>query len=471
MFRKFAKSLSYLLMLASVATLVSGCSLRSTPAATTAKTFTIWAFDDEDVWKPIIKDAAKALKGYDIKYVKKKLDASYENDALNSILSGQGPDIWAMPNDWVYRHRDKLAEMPSSVIASSKIDIDHQFVPAIKTSVDFDNKIYALSPTVDTLMVYYNSKLFDAALEEFSAANRTVSADSDPVRESKRQALQRASKLLGEVPGTWNDFVETVKLITKKNGAGFDRSGLAMGTTGNVTYETDILSALDLQNGTNMLSTDLKLANFNLPQNTAAGTNDYPARRALEFYTSFSNPASANYTWDSSMPSDIEAFATSKAAMMLGPDSLSWRLSQNYPDFRFKKAALPQIGSSSDIISDYASFTAFTVPRASANSAAAWSIIYNLASGASSYDATVRVSTSLKKKDFAPTLADRLGSSNPGSFQNQTAKLWIKGRYPLDVDAIMREVIDNVVSSKLTSQASLDSAALKVTDLLKKESW
>lgn len=470
MLKNILKRSTYIVALVAVATMVSGCSLKSTPAVSTPKVFTIWSFEDEDVWKPTVANIGKDLKGYDVKYVKKTLSDIYEDEALNSILSGQGPDIWAMPNDWVYRHKDKLAPMPDSLVTSSKINLDEQYVPAIKQSVYFDNKIYGLSPAIDTLVVYYNQKLFDAALTEFSDANQIGKGDSDAVKATKKSSLQQTSKLLSGVPTLWSDFVETSKLITKKNGSNIERSGAAIGTTNNLNSPQELLYALILQNGAQMISPDLKLANFQLPQDTASGKNDFPAKRALEFYTAFANPASANYSWNSSMPNDVDAFVQGKVAMIFSFDSLYNYMAQKYPDFKFKKAALPQINTDKDTISDFGSFTTFAVPKASTNIDKAWSYISSLAKD-NSFASTARLASSVKQRDFTPVLANRQGSTNPSSFQSQTAKTWVKGRYPGNVDAIFNDAINGVVAGQFTAQAALDSAAVKVTDLLKKEGW
>ena len=224
--KKLFKNILYVFCCVAIASTVSGCSLKKASTSTTPKTFVIWSFEDEDVWTPVLKDIKKELSGYEVTYVKKTLSATYENDALNSILSGQGPDIWAMPTDWIYRHKAKLAPMPDSVVTSTKINLDDNFVSAIKDSVYFDSKIYGLSPTVNTLSVYYNAKLFDAALDEFQTANAINSKDSDAVKASKKTGLARANELLSGVPPLWTDFVEASKLITKKNGDTIDRKSV-----------------------------------------------------------------------------------------------------------------------------------------------------------------------------------------------------------------------------------------------------
>lgn len=459
--KRYIKILSGVLVLILATTLISGCSTRGT---STTKTFIIWGFDDEDVWKPVIKDAQKeVLKNYEVKYVKKTLNDSYENDSLNSILSGQGPDVWAIPNDWVYRHKDQLTPMPDSLISSTKLNLDDQFVPAIKQSGYFDNKLYALSPTVDTLMVYYNEKIPQTALEEF---NNTYRGDAN------LDLRKNASKLLSQIPTTWSDFTEAAKLMDIKNGNGFSRSGVAMGTSNNINDSQNILYALMLQNGTKMISDDYSLATFNLPQSTAANSGEVPAKKALEFYNSFANSGSPSYSWNSSMANNVEAFVNGQVGMIFGFESLSNHLDQVYPGFKYKKAPLPQIGTANDVAVDYASYITFAVPKLSSNSAEAWQTINLLSTtDASSYASTIRISQSVKKKDFKASLKDRESENNPGKLQTQTAQTWVKGRYPSEADSAIRTAIDNVVIGKQDAQSALDLAASTITTLLRKGTW
>jgi len=57
-------------------------------------------------------------------------------------------------------------------------------------------------------------------------------------------------------------------------------------------------SLLMLQNQTKMISEDLGQASFNLPTKDSSGKDIYPGTKALDFYTSYSNPSSPNYTWN-----------------------------------------------------------------------------------------------------------------------------------------------------------------------------
>jgi ABC-type glycerol-3-phosphate transport system substrate-binding protein len=453
---KLFKSIALIVLFVFVAVATSGCSLFGGNKQVAPKVIIIWGFDDEDVWKPYIKDLSGTVKGYEIKYVKKTLDSNYENDALNSMLSGQGPDVWTIPNDWVYRHKDKLAVMPEAL--SKEMNIDEQFVPMIKESGVIDGKIYSLSPTVDTLMIYYNPSIVETVLNELSAQGDDSEFDV-------------AQEIFSQPSATWTQLIDKIKILTKKEGNEIIRAGAAIGTSNNVTESEKILYALLLQNEVTTTSEKIDLATFNLPSSTAAGTSETPGKKALDFYKSFSDPGSVNYTWNKSMPNDIDAFLSGKAAMIFGRESLSRHIAQIKPDFEFQKSPFPQIGTNYSTVIDYGYSNFFVVPLISKYPEQAWQIISFLSSDmSSSYSTTTGVASSEKMGDFVPSVI-REGGESLTTTQAQTAHTWIKGRYPNTVDLIFREVINNVSTQGQDTQTALDLAAAKVTDLLRKDSW
>lgn len=448
------KKISLALSILILATLVSGCSLRSTTTSA-PKRIVIWGFDDPDVWKPVIKEAQKSASGFDIQYVQKTYDANYETDSLNSILAGQGPDVWALPSDSVYRHKDQLAPMPDNL--AKNINLNDDFVPAIKQTGYFDNKLFALSPVVDTLMLFYNTKLLDTIQEEYSS-NKSLSSED-------RRTI--SASLSASAFPTWTKLVETTKLATKRNGNAIVRSGIALGASNNVSRADDILYALMLQNGTKMTSDAIDTATFNLPSDKSSA----PGKASLDFFRSFSDPNSPNYSWNSSMPSDLEAFAAGQTAMMINFGSTSNTLAQKYPDFKYKKTSLPQLTADANGITDYASFVTFAVPKLSANTTPAWSVISALVGNAADgYASAVGISSAAKKKNFTPAVADR-DTSNPGGLQAQTAETWNKGRYPANIDQIILAAIGSVADGAGSSQAALDLASTKATEFLRRTSW
>lgn len=434
---------------------LSGCG---TKTATTSRNVVVWSFEDEDAWQPIIKAFASKNKGYTLTYVKQVPDENYENKVLNSILTDQTPDVWAMPNDWVYRHKEKLYPAPATI--TKTLDLDKQFVPSIKESVFFDNNVYALSPSSEPLMVYYNPALFETALKEFNATEAAKDINTK----------KRTATLLTEPPALWSDFTDTAKLLTKKNGNNITQAGVAIGTQ-RISNAADIIYLLMLQNETDILSLDTKLATFNLPKSTSTGANDIPGKRAVEFYTSFANPASSNYSWNDALGSDVDAFATGKVGMIFGYSSLANTFLQKYPDLKYKKAYVPQLSNDSTKITDYARFTAFGVSNYSKNPAQGWSLVSLLANDHSEeFNSATKTYSAKKSSSYDVALKNRTGNS-PEKLELATARSLVKGRYPAEFDFYIKQTVASILTQSINPGTALDLSANKITELLRKETW
>jgi ABC-type glycerol-3-phosphate transport system substrate-binding protein len=439
---------------------LSGCSLFSSKTATDPdiNRIVVWGFENPDAWKPIKQEFQNDNKGITLDYQQQTFDENYENRVLNSILSTRKPDVWAMPNDWVYRHKDKLYPMPAKQAATLKID--DEFVPSIKQSVDFDNNIYALSPSDEPLIMYYNPEIFSSRLNELT-------------QNSKDEAyIQKVQTLLAEPPKTWTDLTAAANLLTKKTGSTINLSGLALGTT-KIRNSQDILYLMMMQNETKILSENYQLATFNLPVKTSVGNNDTPGKRALDFYTSFANPNSPNYSWNDSLGDEVEAFANQKVAMIFGYSGLQNYILQKYPDlsFTYRKTYVPQVNQENANIVDFARFTAFGVSAFTKNPTASWNLVSkvstDLANNLTSYNRTY---SSAKASNYDISITSRT-PGNPERLALATANSLVKGRYPLDFDNIIRTMINNVNSGTLDSQTAIDLAANNITEMLRKESW
>jgi len=461
--KRFSKIASYILIAVFFAVSLSGCTKKATPIAGANKLI-VWSFEDEDVWKQISADYTGVYKDMTVEYKKETLDAGYENRVLNAILSGSGPDVWAMPNDWVYRHKDKLAPMTDTV--SALINVNDQFVPAVGQSVVIDGQTYGLAAGAQPLIIYYNADIFETALSVYNKNN------PDDENQAKRD---RARVLLSGFPRTWADFSEASKLLTVKDASGnIALSGAALGT-GNIANATDILYLMMLQNNTQLISPDLKLATFALPQDTPKQTSDVPGKRALELYTSFADPSSSNYSWSDSLGGDVEAFINGKVAMIFGYSQLTNYFSQKYPNFKsYQRAFVPQLSEELGTYVDYAKFNVFGVSAYSANSRYGWQLARLLSTEySSSINSSSRISSvgisDVYNKDTT-SLKDRSGDS-PDPLELATSKTFIKGRFPDEFDANMLRAIISVNNKELLPQAALDTASRNITDILRKVGW
>ncbi|MEI7792776.1 MAG: hypothetical protein WCI57_04805 [Candidatus Berkelbacteria bacterium] len=460
--KRIAKISSYILIALFFAISLSGCTKKATVA--TSNKLIVWSFEDEDVWKKISTNFTGVYKDMTIEYKKETLDSGYENRVLNAILSGNGPDVWAMPNDWVYRHQDKLAPMTDTV--SALVNLDDLFIPAVKESVVVNNQTLGLPAGGEPLIIYYNPKIFEQAAEAYATNN--------PGDENKEKRDQ-ASLLLSNFPRTWAEFSETTKILTIKDASGnVTLSGAALGTS-NVANAADILYLMMMQNNTQIISPDLKLATFALPQDTPKQTSDVPGKRALELYTSFADPTSENYSWNDSMGSDVEAFVNGKTAMIFGYSQLSNYFAQKYPNFKdYKRAFVPQLSEELGTYVDYAKFNVFGVSAYSSNSRYGWQLVRLLSTDYSGdIDDASKISSVMKSTvyDVKTTSLNDRGGNNPDPLELATAKTFIKGRFPDEFDTNILSAITAVNKKELTAQAGLDLASRNITEILRRVGW
>lgn len=446
-------------MLSFFSVALSGCSFQKKPASTATAVSNVvvaWGFEEEDVWKPIVSSFQSSNKGLILKYYKQNFDDEYENKLLNSILAGQGPDVFPMPSDWIYRHKEKLAAAPADAKTNSTgIAPYTQYAPAVKDLITFDGKYYALPTTFEPLIVYYNPKLFQNAVDAYNNTHKG---------NEFTDARKKMAALLQEPPKNWGDFLEVAKTLTIKNGSVITQSGLGMGTS-SINNSQDILYLLMLQNETRILSEDLKIATFNSPKDTVLDPKNVPGKKALDFYTSFANPSSANFTWSDSLGNNVQAFADGKVAMIFGYSSLQKAFLQSYPTFKYKKAYAPQLGQEQYVTTDYAKFMAYGVSKISKNIGASWNLVKSLSQSNSLVETN---------KSFTPAkqaASERNSSNSPEKSESATARTFTKGRYPIQFDEQMKGAISVVNSSTQDSKTALDLAAVGITDLLKREQW
>jgi len=461
--KRFSKLIGYVLILAFFSVALSGCTKKTPDPGTgssSANNLVVWSFEDADVWKDVKKGFEKKNTGINFVYKKEILDAGYENRVMNSILSGTGPDIWAMPNDWVFRHKDKLAPMPEGLLNKN------DFADAVNQTVIVDDRIYATTSGVSPLTLYLNTAVIKDTLKRYTALNK-----------DNQGLTNRANSLLGGSGNirTWNDFIEANKILTKKNGKNIEVAGAAIGTD-KVVNSQDILYLLMLQQGvdiTNIKSGKLTQATFNLPVTTAQNTEEFPGQKALEFYTSFANPNNQNYTWNDSLGDSIEAFVNGKVAMMFGYGSFESYLAQKYPTFEsYKRTFVPQIMTEPGTFKDYATFNAYGVSKYSGDYGAqvCWNLLAEMALGNSSIASATRSYYPGKTTKYDDTLEARHGS-NPDKLEMVYAQTFIKGKFPDKFDTDIRYAIFAMNNGVLNSKGALDLAANSISSYMVQESW
>ncbi len=298
-------------------------------------TLTVWGMDDKEVWQEIIKSFEKTYPNIIVRYLHID-EENYEDTLINRLAENTGPDVFMLKNSWILRHKDKIVPLPQSAFKFSVSTFKKTFVDiASEDLIDQDGTIYGIPLYIDSLALFYNKDIFNAAG-------------------------------IAEPPQNWEDVLTLTKRLTKISSAGdISRSAIAMGTSKNLAHAFEILSALILQNGDQIVR---------LNPNNSAVVMDAPSKDALSFYTSFADRTKQNFTWSNLLPYSLDAFAEEKTAMVLGVfGDIPYLLKKN-PHLNFGLSFFPQLKNAQTPLT-FGEYSFLTVSKFSLNPQDAWNFI------------------------------------------------------------------------------------------------
>jgi multiple sugar transport system substrate-binding protein len=404
----------------------------STGVSNKNTTITFWGvYDDHAAFDQLIQNYKTQHPNITVRYQLFSYD-TYEQQLINALAAGTGPDIFMMHNTWLPKHGNLLAPMPDTIPGQKQplftlASYQQQFVDVASQDLVYQNFIYGVPLYVDTLALYYNKDL-----------------------------LNNAS--ITRPPQTWTEVNTDVPLLTKYDqGNNILQSGIALGTARNINRSTDILMDMMIQSGVHMTSDDQREATFD---QSVAGQP--VGRIALQYYTEFADPRKSRYSWNDSEHYSIDAFSEGTTAMMLGYSHEADLVLAKSPRLNFSVAPMPQ--ASLGNINNFANYWAASVSKTSKNINDAWQFLAYLSSkeGESAYlNATGRPAA---RRDLID-----LQRSDPkiGVFAVQalTAKSW----YQVDssaIESIFASMIDDVNYNRATLQDAISRAESRVTVLM-----
>lgn len=417
-------------------------------------TIKIWrTFENASAFSEIFNLLESKYPNISIEYRRLPFE-EYELAVSEALSTGEGPDIWSIRNDWVRRHIDKLVPAPNELIISGQNNLtisevmNKDYVPVVLKDVIRDGRVYGLPLYMDTLVLYKNSDVFRERINELDNAGRREDAN-----------------LLRENLNTWDKVQKAVRLLTKKDSKGnILMSGLAAGTSNNITVPEDILYAMMLQNGTEMLNPGETNASFHLRQENNALQIFFPGTEALNLYTSFADPKSPFYSWNSRMRGDIEEFVQGKTAMIFGFQYFEVILDQVAPTLNYTAMPFPQVRDNAQPL-DYAQYWVETVTKNAKNPEAAWLIVKEIINASGTFlNTTGRYNP--RPVSGAPSIIERVNRSDPQGYQGQTATSWFKTNRPDKVDEIFSYMISRVNQGE-KPQNAIEEGAQKTTEILR----
>ncbi len=388
-------------------------------------------FDELAVVQPLIAEFQKKFPNIRITYVKKNIE-TYEDELLDALASGSGPDIFSIHNDWLPKHKSKLAPAPANVM--SLREFKDNFIQVASSDLVADELVYAVPLAVDVLALYYNRDIL-------------------------------ASSGIPRPPAAWEELVSQTRKITRQDNLGnFQRSSVAMGTSNNVNRAPDILELLMLQNGTTFYSPDSRVSLLGQTLRDEQGVPFNPASTALEFYTQFANPAKVTYTWNARSNNSIEAFTAGQVAMIFSYSYLRPTLADKAPFLNYGIAPAPQIDPLGNRV-NFANYWAEGVSKQSLNQEAAWQFLKFISSKET---LPKYYETQKQASPRIDIIEQQLSDPDIGVFAE--AALSAKSVYKPDsnaVDAIFVQMIDDVILRNIAPEEAVSAASQKMNLLLR----
>lgn len=388
----------------------------------------VWGLwqDSEDM-KGVL-DAFKQQTGISVEYKKIASVATYEKELLQALAEGRGPDVFVIHHTWVDSNRRLLAPAPDNII--DERSVQEEFVDVVARDVVRDGRVYALPTSVDTLALFYNKDIFNAAR-------------------------------IAAPPRTWDEMHSAVEKITRVNRVGtIEQSAAALGTAANVNRAADILQLLMMQSGVPMVTN----------QTTADITGSSEAgERALTFYTDFANKAKKVYTWDLNQDFSIDAFAEGETAMMLNYSYHIPTIQAKNPRMQlgvnFAIAPMPQIGgTSNDRTVDFAAYWPFGVSVSSLSTNSGWEFVRFMTSKEPAALINAAQQTPPARKDSVLEL-QRDPALGVFTEQTLTAQSWPRPDI-VATDSIFNTMIDSVVRGESPVPEALRRAQDQLNQLL-----
>lgn len=298
-------------------------------------------FDDPRAVQPLLEAFQKEHSNIRVQYVEKNVE-TYEDELVDALASGTGPDIFSIHNDWLPKHKAKL--VPSGPTGVGLRDLKEQFAAVAAADLVGEDGVYAVPLSVDVLAMYYNRDIL-------------------------------ASTGIARPPATWEELVNLAPRITRTDSLGnFQRSAVALGTADNVNRAPDILGLLMLQNGTPFYSPENPGRSIADQLRNSSGESYTPGEQALKFYTQFADPSKVPYTWSQRSNNSIEAFGAGSVAMIFSYSYLRPSLASRAPFLNYGVAPVPQISADATRV-NYANYWAEAVSRQSKEQAAAWTFL------------------------------------------------------------------------------------------------
>jgi len=395
-----------------------------------AVTVVMWGTISQSDFNNIIKETTLyQSKEFIVQYVEKS-EATFDADFVEALASGNGPDIFMLPSDKILKHRNKIFAIPYNVFTQRQFK--DAFIEGSEVYMAPEG-IMALPVSANPLVMYWNRSMFTEA----------------------KMTLP---------PKYWDEFYNLADVISKKDGAlNISKSAVAFGEYANIAHAKEIILNLAMQAGT-----PITMWNGSKVSSVFADTFNkpvMPAETAINFYTEFSNPAKASYSWNRSLTNSTECFLGGDLALYFGFASEIRNLQLKNPNLNFDVATVPVSREGGSNVS-FANFNALAITKYSKIPNVAFSIV-SILSGAKASMAFSKV------LNLPPVRRDLLNNKPVDAYQSVfydsaiRSKAWLDPS-PIETNAVFKMMIESITSGRARTSEAVSKTNRELSSLLSK---
>jgi ABC-type glycerol-3-phosphate transport system substrate-binding protein len=370
---------------------------------------------------------------YSVQYSQRSAD-TFDAQLVEALASGTGPDAIILPQDLIVRYSNKLYPIPLTVLP--ELNFKETYIQEGELLLN-GSGVLGLPFLIDPLVMYWNRDIFN---------NLGIT----------------------KTPATWPEVLTLVpKIVTKDQAGNITRSAVAMGEYRNINNAKPLISTLFLQAGNQIVSLDKEEGDFDgVLENEGGGTTrNSLTTLALQFYTNFSNPTRAEYSWNRALTNSLDAFANGDLAMYFGFASEYTVIKEKNPNLNFEVAIMPQTKDGTNRANiTFGRMQSFGIMRTSANPGGAYAVISALTSAAAVPFWTERFDLPSARRDI---LAQMQTVAARAVF-NQSAII-SRGWYDpsgKDTSAIFQEMIESYTTGRETLEGAIGTASDRIDNLL-----
>jgi ABC-type glycerol-3-phosphate transport system substrate-binding protein len=388
----------------------------------------IWGTISQNDFNNVLqKTSLYQNKQINIEYVQKE-EETFDSEFIESLASGEAPDVFILPSDKIIKHRNKIYMLPYDI--STQRQFKDSFIEGAEVYM-LPEGIAALPISVDPLVMYWNRSLF----------NQTK---------------------ITEPPKYWDEFYNLANLISKKDGAlNISKSAVAFGEFGNIAHAKEIVLNLAMQAGT-----PITIWGGNRIVSVLADSFNksiVPAEAAVNFYTEFANPAKTSYSWNRSLPISTNYFLSGDLALYFGFASEIRNLQLKNPNLNFDVSNVPVSREGGSDVS-FGKFNALAIVKSTKNPAAAFSAITILSDteSAKAFSEVLKLPPPRRNLLKQKPLNAYESIFYDSAIKSQT---WLDPN-PAETNLIFKNMIESITSGRARTGEAVNKASREISALL-----